>query len=174
MLTNWQKSYRVYLDRRVFSILFFGFSSGLPILLVFSVLSAWLSEAGVSKTAIGFASLIGLAYSVKVFWSPLVNGLPIPILSRMLGQRRAWLLLSQIAIIASSLFVATTNPTTTEGMFYTILGAVVLAFASATQDMAVDAYRTEILNEYQLAAGAALHTFGYRIAMWVASAGGLV
>lgn len=174
MLNQWLSTYKVYLDRRVLSILFFGFSSGLPILLVFSVLSAWLSEVGVSKTAIGFASLIGLAYSVKVFWSPLVNGLPIPVLSKLLGQRRAWLLLSQIAIIASCLFVATTDPATVEGLWYTILGVVALAFASATQDMAVDAYRTEILDEYNLAAGAALNTFGYRIAMWVSSAGGLV
>lgn len=167
-------SYRVYLDRRVLSILFFGFSSGLPILLVYSVLSAWLSEAGVSKTAIGFASLIGFAYSFKVLWSPLVNGLPIPVLSRLLGQRRAWLLISQLAIIVSCIKISTTDPTTTEGLFYTILGAVMLSFSSATQDMAVDAYRTEILHESQLAAGAAINTFGYRIAMWIASAGGLI
>ena len=174
MSQQWLSTYKVYLDRRVLSILFFGFSSGLPILLVYSLLSAWLSEVGVSKTAIGFASLIGLAYSFKVLWSPLVNGLPIPVLSTMLGQRRAWLLLGQIAIIVSCLFIATTDPTTVEGLWYTVLGAVALAFASATQDMAVDAYRTEILDEYNLAAGAALNTFGYRIAMWVASAGGLV
>ncbi len=174
MNTQWLSTYKVYLDRRVLSILFFGFSSGLPILLVYSLLSAWLSEVGVSKTAIGFASLIGLAYSAKIFWSPLVNGLPIPLLSKILGQRRAWLLLGQIAIIASCLFIATTDPSTEEGLWYTVLGAVALAFASATQDMAVDAYRTEILDENNLAAGAAFNTFGYRIAMWVSSAGGLV
>ena len=168
------ESYRVYLDRRVLSILYFGFSSGLPILLVFSVLSAWLAEVGVSKTAIGFASLIGTAYSIKVLWSPLVNALPIPILTQWLGQRRSWLLCSQLAVIISCGFVATTDPATTEGLFYTILGVVSLAFASATQDLAVDGYRTEILHENNLAAGAACNTFGYRVAMWTASAGGLM
>ena len=162
----------VYFERRVLSMLFFGFSSGLPLLLVFSTLSAWLSESGVSKTAIGFASLIGAAYSLKFLWSPLVDKLPLPFLSKRLGQRRAWLLLSQIAIIVSLFALSQADPALS--LRNVVLLAAVVAFSSATQDIAVDAYRAEILETSRLGAGAANIVLGYRTGMLSASTGVLV
>ncbi|MDH5411350.1 MAG: MFS transporter, partial [Alphaproteobacteria bacterium] len=88
MIRAWLDSISVYRERRVLSLLFFGFSSGLPLLLVYSTLSAWLTEVGVSKTAIGFVSLVGTAYALKFLWSPLVDKLPVPILTGLLGRRR--------------------------------------------------------------------------------------
>ncbi|NOZ01874.1 MAG: AmpG family muropeptide MFS transporter, partial [Deltaproteobacteria bacterium] len=155
----------VYLDRRVLSILFFGFSSGLPILLVGNTLSARLFEAGVSLTAIGFVTLVGLAYGFKFLWSPLVDRVPIPVLTRRLGRRRSWLLVSQLSLVAAIFGLAAADPSTPQGLNRTILWGLVVAFASATQDIAVDAYRTEILEREKLGAGAANIQFGYRIGM---------
>ena len=169
---SFESAFAVYFERRVLSMLFFGFSSGLPLLLVFSTLSAWLAESGISKTAIGFASLIGTAYSLKFLWSPLVDRLPLPLLSKRLGQRRAWLLLSQIAIIVSLFALSQVDPALS--LRNVILIAAVVAFSSATQDIAVDAYRAEILETTRLGAGAANIVLGYRIGMLSASTGVLV
>lgn len=174
MTPSWKNSVRVYLDRRVLSILFFGFSSGLPLLLVGNTLSARLFEAGVSLTAIGFITLVGLAYGLKFLWSPLVDRVPIPFLTRFLGRRRAWLLVSQICLVGSIFGLASSDPISVEGLRWTIFWGTVVAFASATQDIAVDAYRTEILDQDQLGAGAANIQFGYRIGMLTAGAGALV
>ena len=171
-LRSFAPAFAVYFERRVLSLLFFGFSSGLPLLLVFSTLSAWLAESGVSKTAIGFASLIGTAYSLKFLWSPLVDKFRLPYLSRRLGQRRAWLLLSQIAIILSLLALSQADPALS--LRNVIMLAAVVAFSSATQDIAVDAYRAEILETTRLGAGAANIVLGYRIGMLSASTGVLV
>ena len=171
-LHSFVPAFAVYCERRVLSLLFFGFSSGLPLLLVFSTLSAWLAESGVSKTAIGFASLIGTAYSLKFLWSPLVDKLPLPFLSKRLGQRRAWLLLSQIVIIVSLFALSQADPALS--LRNVILLAAVVAFASATQDIAIDAYRAEILETSRLGAGAANIVLGYRIGMLSASTGVLV
>ena len=171
-LRSFAPAFAVYFERRVLSMLFFGFSSGLPLLLVFSTLSAWLAESGVSKTAIGFASLIGTAYSLKFLWSPLVDRLPLPYLSKKLGQRRAWLLLSQIAIIASLFALSQADPALS--LRNVVMIAAVVAFSSATQDIAVDAYRAEILETTRLGAGAANIVLGYRIGMLSASTGILV
>ncbi len=162
----------VYFERRVLSMLFFGFSSGLPLLLVFSTLSAWLAESGVSKTNIGLASLIGGAYAFKYLWSPLVDKLPIPILSRRFGQRRAWLLVSQFSVIIALYALSRTDPA--ESLYEVIVLALFVSIASATQDIAVDAYRTEILATKRLGAGAASIVFGYRVGMLSASTGALV
>jgi PAT family beta-lactamase induction signal transducer AmpG len=174
MIRAWLDSISVYLERRVLSLLFFGFSSGLPLLLVYSTLSAWLTEVGVSKTAIGFVSLVGTAYALKFLWSPLVDKLPVPILTRLLGRRRSWMLVSQAALIISIYGMAVSDPATADGLWWMIFWAVVVAFASATQDIVIDAYRTEILDDEKLGAGAANIVFGYRVAMLVAGGGALI
>jgi PAT family beta-lactamase induction signal transducer AmpG len=174
MIRAWLDSISVYLERRVLSLLFFGFSSGLPLLLVYSTLSAWLTEGGVSKTAISFVSLVGTAYALKFLWSPLVDKLPVPILTRLLGRRRSWMLVSQAALIISIYGMAVSDPATADGLWWMIFWAVVVAFASATQDIVIDAYRTEILDDEKLGAGAANIVFGYRVAMLVAGGGALI
>lgn len=174
MAGAWIKSLAVYADRRVLSILFLGFSSGLPILLTGATLSAWLREVGVTRTAIGFITLVGLAYGLKFVWSPLVDRMPIPILTRCLGRRRSWLLVSQIALVGTILGLGTSDPSTMEGLRATVWWAVAVAFASATQDIAVDAYRTEILERAKLGAGAANVQFGYRFGMLAAGGGALI
>jgi PAT family beta-lactamase induction signal transducer AmpG len=174
MIRAWLDSISVYLERRVLSLLFFGFSSGLPLLLVYSTLSAWLKEVGVSKTAIGFVSLVGTAYALKFLWSPLVDKLPVPILTRLLGRRRSWMLISQVALIVSIAGMASSDPATADGLWWMIFWAVMVAFASATQDIVIDAYRTEILEDEKLGAGAANLVFGYRVAMLAAGGGALI
>lgn len=174
MIRAWLDSISVYLERRVLSLLFFGFSSGLPLLLVYSTLSAWLKEVGVSKTAIGFVSLVGTAYALKFLWSPLVDKLPVPILTGLLGRRRSWMLVSQAALIVSIFGMAANDPATADGLWWMIFWAVIVAFASATQDIVIDAYRTEILEDEKLGAGAANLVFGYRVALLVAGGGVLI
>ena len=174
MIRAWLDSVSVYRERRVLSLLFFGFSSGLPLLLVYSTLSAWLTEVGVSKTAIGFISLVGTAYALKFLWSPLVDKLPVPILTGLLGRRRSWMLVSQAVLIVSIYGMARSDPATPDGLWWMIFWAVVVAFASATQDIVIDAYRTEILEDEKLGAGAANLVFGYRIAMLSAGGGALI
>lgn len=174
MIRAWLDSISVYLERRVLSLLFFGFSSGLPLLLVYSTLSAWLTEVGVSKTAIGFVSLVGTAYALKFLWSPLVDKLPVPILTGLLGRRRSWMLVSQLALIISIFGMASSDPTTVDGLWRMIFWAVIVAFASATQDIVIDAYRTEILEDEKLGAGAANIVLGYRVAMLAAGGGALI
>lgn len=174
MIRAWLDSISVYRERRVLSLLLFGFSSGLPLLLVYSTLSAWLTEVGVSKTAIGFVSLVGTAYALKFLWSPLVDKLPIPILTGLLGRRRSWMLVSQVGLIISIYGMAISDPATADGLWWMIFWAVVVAFASATQDIVIDAYRTEILDDEKMGAGAANLVFGYRVAMLAAGGGSLI
>ncbi|MBB4314525.1 AmpG family muropeptide MFS transporter [Roseospira marina] len=171
-LRNWAQSLAVYGDIRVLRVLFLGFASGLPLLLVFTTLSYWLAEAGVSKTAIGLFAFASSAYGFKFLWSPLVDRLRLPLLTRWLGQRRGWLLLAQGLIIGCMIGVGTTDPA--EDLWWTALWAVLLAFASATQDIVIDAYRVETLEEHQLGAGAGTVVLGYRIGMVAASGGALI
>jgi len=174
MTGDWKKALSVYLDRRVLSILFFGFASGLPLLLTGPTLSAWLREEEVSLTQIGLVTLVGMAYGLKFLWAPLVDRIPIPILTRLLGRRRSWLLVSQLCLMGSIFGLGSTDPSTAEGLRQTVIWAAVVAFASATQDIAVDAYRTEILEDEKLGAGAANIQFGYRVGMLVAGGGALI
>ena len=162
---------KVYRHPRAITLFFMGFSAGLPLMLVFSSLSFWLREAEVSRATIGFFSWIGLAYSVKWVWSPLVDRLPIPLLSRFLGRRRAWLLLSQLSIVVGLLGMAFTDPM--QDLTRMALFAVLVAFSSATQDIVIDAFRIEAAEERLQAALAATYMFGYRLAMMVAGAGTL-
>jgi len=150
---------------------FLGFSSGLPFLLVFSTLSAWLALAGVSVTTIGYFSWVGLSYSLKFFWAPVIDRLPLPGLTRLLGRRRAWLLVAQLGVTAGLLGIATADPAT--HLRQLVWLAIGVAFASATQDICVDAWRIEAVGLERQGAMAAVYQFGYRIAMLVAGAGAL-
>ena len=148
-----------------------GFSAGLPLLLVFGTLSFWLREAGVDRTTIGFLSWVGLAYGFKWVWSPLVDRMPIPVLTRLLGRRRSWLLLSQAVIMAALVMMALTDPTL--ALAPMVYCAVAVAFGSATQDIALDAFRIESADTEHQAALAATYQAGYRLAMIWAGAGAL-
>lgn len=169
--TTWREAIRVYRHPRVIAMLFLGFSAGLPFLLVFSTLSAWLTDENVSRSAIGFFSWVGITYSIKVLWSPVVDRTPIPWLTRTLGKRRSWILVAQIGIALGLLGMALTSPA--QHLAYVTALALLVAFSSATQDVAIDAYRIEaVINERQ-AAMAAAYILGYRIALLVAGAGAL-
>ena len=148
-----------------------GFSAGLPLLLVFGTLSFWLREAGIDRTTIGYLSWVGLAYGFKWVWAPLVDRLPIPLLTRLLGRRRSWLLLSQLTIMVALTCMAVTDPRLS--LLPMVWCALAVAFASATQDIALDAFRIESAGTERQAALAAAYQTGYRIAMIWAGAGAL-
>ncbi|MGH6943903.1 MAG: AmpG family muropeptide MFS transporter [Geminicoccaceae bacterium] len=163
---------QVYRDRRVIAILLLGFASGLPLALTGATLTFWLAEAGIDKAAIGLFALVGIAYGWKFAWAPVIDRLPLPVLTRVLGRRRGWILLCQAALIAAILVLGTAHPA--ENLLATALLAVLVAFCSASQDIVIDAYRVEILEERQQGAGAAVIVIGYRIAMLVSGAGTLL
>ena len=167
----WLKAAAVYSDRRVLAILFLGFSSGLPLALTFGTLSLWLAEEGVTKTTIGLFALVGAPYTFKFLWAPLVDRLPIPLLTRWLGRRRGWAIFTQLALMAAIVGLGTTNPA--ENPALTALFALLVSFCSASQDIVIDAYRVEILDERRYGAGAAMIVLGYRIGMLVSGAGAL-
>ena len=155
-------------------MLFLGFSAGVPILLIFSTLGLWLNEAGVSKSTITFFSWAALGYSFKFVWAPLVDRLPIPILTRKLGRRRAWMLLAQASIILSILLMSSVDPkSSVNSLEIMAIGAVLLGFSSATQDIVIDAYRIESANKDMQSMLSATYIAGYRIGMLVAGAGSL-
>lgn len=168
-MRRWLDSLGVYNHPRARVMLFLGFSSGLPLLLVFGTLSVWLREAGVDRATIGFISWVALAYGIKWLWSPLVDKLPIPYLTRRLGRRRGWLLLSQLVVVAGLLGMAVSDPA--HGLSALVGLAVLVAFASATQDIAIDAFRIESAEIRLQGALAATYMVGYRLAMILASAG---
>ena len=168
---TWREAFAVYLHRRVLAMLFLGFSAGLPFLLVFSTLTAWLRDLGVSRTAIGFFAWVGITYSIKVLWAPVVDRVPIPFLTRILGKRRSWMLIAQIGIASGLIGMAMTDPTT--DLFMVAIFALLVAFSSATQDIAIDAYRIEAVVKERQAAMAATYILGYRLALLVAGAGAL-
>jgi len=150
-------------------MLVLGFSAGLPLLLVLGTLSFWLREAGIDRTTIGYLSWVGLAYAFKWAWAPLVDRLPIPLLTRLLGRRRSWLLCSQLAIMAGLVAMSFNDPQV--ALQPVVWGALAVAFGSATQDIALDAYRIESADTDRQAALAAAYQTGYRLAMIWAGAG---
>jgi PAT family beta-lactamase induction signal transducer AmpG len=155
----------------VIALLFLGFSAGLPFLLVFSTLNARLADIGVETATIGFFSWLGITYSIKVFWAPIVDRLKLPVLDRLLGKRRSWILLAQAGIATGLYLMAQVDAIAApEMMAYC---GLIVAFSSATQDVAIDAYRIEIAEERLQAALAATYIFGYRLALLVAGAGAL-
>lgn len=166
---GWAETLRVYLEAPTLRMLLLGFSAGLPLLLVFGTLSFWLREAGIDRTTIGYLSWVGLAYGFKWIWAPLVDRLPIPLLTRLLGRRRSWLLLSQGVIMAALVGMALTDPKM--ALLPVVWCALAVAFASATQDIALDAFRIESADVQRQAALAAAYQTGYRMAMIWAGAG---
>jgi PAT family beta-lactamase induction signal transducer AmpG len=168
---SWREAFELYLHPRVLGMLFLGFSAGLPFLLVFSTLSAWLREAGVERAEIGFLSWVGITYSIKVFWAPVVDRLPIPFLTRALGRRRSWMLVAQCGIAVGLLGIAVADASL--GVGAVVFAALLVAFSSATQDVAIDAYRIEAAEESVQGAMAATYQYGYRIGLLAAGAGAL-
>lgn len=167
--TGWVDAFRVYTRPRVMGMIFLGFSAGLPFLLVFSTLSGWLRDLGIERTLIGFFSWIGITYSIKVFWAPVVDRLPLPVLTRLLGKRRSWMLLAQCCIAAGLIGMALTDPLLQLGLIAWF--ALLVAFSSATQDITIDAYRIEAMDPRYQGAMAAAYVFGYRVALLAAGAG---
>jgi MFS transporter, PAT family, beta-lactamase induction signal transducer AmpG len=158
-----------YLDRRVLLILPLGFASGLPLLLTFSTLSAWLATAGVSRAAIGAFAIVGTPYALKFVWSPLIDRLPPPI---PLGRRRGWGITIQIALVAAMLALGKCDPKHHLSLMGSL--ALLVAFLSASQDIVIDAYRVELLSKDQQGPGAGMIQTGYRIGMLIAGAGALI
>jgi PAT family beta-lactamase induction signal transducer AmpG len=161
----------VYLKPRVLVIMFLGFSSGLPLALSGSTLLVWMTEAGVNLGTIGLFALVGTPYTIKFLWAPLTDALNVPLLARRFGRRRGWLLLSQFLLIAAIIFLGLCNPSTSP--LIVAIGALLVAAASATQDIVVDAFRVESLAESEQAAGMASYVAAYRIGMLVSTAGAL-
>lgn len=168
---SWLAALAVYCRAPVITMLFLGFSAGLPFLLVFSTLSAWLRSDGVEVAAIGFFAWIGMLYSIKFFWAPVVDRLALPLLTRAFGQRRGWMLLSQGLIVAGLVGLAGLSPVGNLG--WVALFALLVAFGSATQDIAIDAYRIESADDDVQAAMASTYIIGYRGGLLAAGAGAL-
>lgn len=162
-----------FFSPQVITLLFLGISAGIPILLIFSSLSLWLREAGVARSAVTFFSWAALGYSFKFVWAPLVDKLPIPFLTRLLGKRRAWILVAQGAIISAISWMAFTDPSEDNSLRIMAMAAVLLGFSSATQDIVIDAYRIEIGNSRLQALMSSSYVAGYRIGMLIAGAGAL-
>src|SRR5580704_384193 len=162
----------VYLKPRVLIVLFLGFSAGLPLALSGSTLRVWLRESGIGLETIGLFALVGTPYTIKFLWAPVVDALDVPILARLFGRRRGWLVFSQVLLIASIVLLAFCNPAAV--VWYFPFGAALLvATASATQDIVIDAFRIESLPESEQAAGMASYVAAYRIGMLVSTAGAL-
>ena len=164
-MTGWLSALSVYRDWRIVSITLLGFSSGVPLLLTASILQAWLTQENVDLTSIGLFTLVGLPYTLKFLWAPLIDNIRIPVLSTLFGRRRSWLLLLQAFLVIATLVLAFSDPKA--NLFYVAVAALVVAFASASYDIIVDAFRIEICDEKNMAAGAATYVYGYRIAMWL-------
>jgi MFS transporter, PAT family, beta-lactamase induction signal transducer AmpG len=166
--TNWRDAIAAYTEPRVLQVLALGFASGLPLLLTYSTLSAWLATAGVRRAAIGTFALVGIPYSFKFVWAPLMDRIPPPL---RLGRRRGWGITIQILLMGAVLGLGLCNPKRNLPVMAAL--AVLVAFLSASQDIVIDAWRVESLNKDQQAPGAAMIQSGYRIAMLVSGAGGL-
>jgi PAT family beta-lactamase induction signal transducer AmpG len=165
--TGW----RYYLQRPVLVIFFLGFSGGLPFPLVYSTLTYWLAEADIVRSTISSFAWLGLAYSLKFLWSPLVDAVRLPVLSRVLGHRRSWLLLSQLCLVVGLSAMAGIDPAQDIGLFAII--AVAVAFSSATQDIVIDAFRIESAEQKLQGVMAASYQYGYRVAVILGTAGAL-
>lgn len=163
-------SLAVYRQKAVLAVLFLGFSSGLPLALTASTLGVWLTEAGVSKSAIGLFAAVATPYALKFLWAPLIDGTHFPLLGR-LGRRTGWLLATQVALMASILLLGLADPSVNPWL--TAVMALLVAVCSASQDIVIDAYRVEILKPEQQGAGAAAIVLGYRLGMIASSAGAL-
>jgi len=167
----WLDALAVYLKPRVLIILFLGFSAGLPLALSGSTLLVWMRESDVDLRTIGLFALVGTPYAVKFAWAPLIDALDLPLLSPLLGRRRAWLVLSQLLLIAAIVFLGFCDPAVSPALV--AVGALLVATASATQDIVIDAFRIESLDDREQAAGMASYVAAYRIGMLASTAGAL-
>ena len=165
---RWRQAAEVYRNRKQLIILLMGFSSGAPFLLTLSVLTYWMASVNVDLTTIGLFSLVGTPYAFKFVWAPLIDRLPLPVLDAWLGRRRSWMLVSQVGVLLSVMILAWSDPNTAP--WSTAGAAVLVAFWSATQDIVIDAYRIELLNDEEQGAGSATTQLGYRIALWIIDA----
>ena len=166
---GWGEALSVYFTPRQIIILVMGFASGLPLLLTLSTLSYWLSKLGVDKTTIGLFALVGAPYTFKFAWSPIIDQMPLPVLTRLLGRRKSWLLVLQILLAAAIFGMGQTDPVTAPTA--TALMTILVAFFAASQDIVIDAYRIELLDDDEQGAGAGTTQVGYRIGMLLAGAG---
>jgi PAT family beta-lactamase induction signal transducer AmpG len=169
---SWAEAAKVYTNPLVVALFFLGISSGAPFGILAEPLIARLAEGGISKTEIGFFALLSLPYSLKVLWAPIIDRVPVPGLSRLLGRRRAWALTSQVCLLGAIIALGGADPVV--NLALTATCALFVAFCSATQDIVLDAYRIEILDDKAMAAGAATMVFGWRAGQVGGAAAGLV
>ena len=162
----------VYLQTRVLIVLFLGFSAGLPLALSGSTLLVWMRETGVDLGTIGLFALVGTPYTIKFLWAPVVDALDVPVLAGLLGRRRGWLVFSQLALMVSIVLLGLCDPAAGSG-YLIFAAALLVAVASATQDIVIDAFRIESLSKSEQAAGMASYVAAYRIGMLVSTAGAL-
>lgn len=160
-----------YLTRPLITILFLGFSSGLPLALTAATLGYWLADANINKASIGLFGAVATPYALKFLWAPFMDSLPLPILTRLLGRRRGWILATQLALVGALMFLAFARPEINPWM--TALAALLVAFASASQDIVIDAYRVERLKPHEQGQGAAMAQLGYQLGMIAAGFGAL-
>jgi len=168
---TWRETLQVYLQPRVLAVLFLGFSSGLPLALSGSTLQVWMREAGVDLKTIGLFAMVGIPYTLKFIWAPLIDALHVPVLSHLLGRRRGWLVFSQFLLIVAIALLALADPAAAPS--FVAFAALLVAIASATQDIVVDAFRVESLPESEQAAGMAAYVAAYRVGMLISTAGAL-
>ncbi|MGE4251753.1 MAG: AmpG family muropeptide MFS transporter [Parvibaculaceae bacterium] len=166
---DWWSAVSAYLTPRMLIILAMGFASGLPLLLTLSTLSYWLSKLGVDKTTIGLFAVVGTPYALKFLWSPIMDQVPLPVLTRLLGRRRSWLFVTQVLLAVAIFTMGQVDPTVNP--WGTALIAVIVAFLSASQDIVIDAYRIEFLPQDEQGHGAAATQIGYRFGLLLAGAG---
>lgn len=166
---SWWDGIRPYFRPMPFVAFLLGISSGFPLTLLLATMTYWLSKVGIEKSTIGFAIGLTTPYTLKFLWAPLVDKLPLPLLARLFGQRRSWLFFIQALLFAALWQLGASNPAAGLGLF--AFWAIIVAFLSATQDIVIDAYRIEILDEHELPHGTAMNQFGYRTGNLIAGAG---
>jgi MFS transporter, PAT family, beta-lactamase induction signal transducer AmpG len=170
-MSSWSESLKIYREPRLLAVLFMGFSSGLPLPLTLGTLTFWLAQAGVSRTDIGLFALVGISYSLKFLWSPVIDRLSLGAVTRRLGRRRGWAVVTQAALAVAILALGSTDPRTDPVVV--AVAAVIVAFLSASQDIVIDAFRIELLTDEEQGAGAAATQWGYRVGLMASSFGAL-
>lgn len=168
---SWQDTFIAYKDRRIGAIFLLGLSSGLPLSLVLGTLGIWLAREGIDKTTVGLFSAVTLPYTLKFVWSPVLDRIPIPILTDIIGQRRSWAVVSQVLLMVTISAMGLTDPTETPTLM--AIFALLVSLCSASQDIVIDAYRVELLEEEKIGAGASTVVLGYRIGLLISGAGAL-
>ena len=171
MSYNFLKIYKYYFSKKLIFIFLMGIASGIPLYLILSTLMIWLTRENIDLSTIGLFSLTQIPWSLKFLWAPIIDYYKIPFLHNYLGKRKSWLLITQFFLIISIILLGTNDPTSE--LFYTAFFALLVSFFSATQDIIIDAYRIEILQESDQGAGAAMTQAGYRVGGIIAGAGAL-